>query len=187
MAYTDERDSELPGCVEEAPKEGSMKSMKLKKMAARSQSRDAITDEELNEIEREASNWTSNRTHVDRSRLAIHTILRLVRELRAARLRPRTLGTMTTLATRQREIGNKEDFDIAILDANGAPVPLNTNGFRKFDYDCKAKGDMTVTEWKRFRFSPTYGGYDCIVLNGDGTEAHGNVKLSSVRATYEAE
>jgi hypothetical protein len=55
-------------------------------MAAKSRSRDTITDEELNEIEREASDWTSNRTHVDRSRLAIHTILRLVRDLRAARL-----------------------------------------------------------------------------------------------------
>jgi hypothetical protein len=60
--------------------------MKLKKMAAKSQSRDAITDEELNEIEREVLDWSSNRTHVDRSRLAIQTILRLVRDLRAARL-----------------------------------------------------------------------------------------------------
>ena len=99
----------------------------------------------------------------------------------------RSLENMTTLATRMRELGDKEDFDIAVLDGNGAPVPLNSNGFRKYDYDRKAKGDMTVTEWKNTRFTNTYPGFLCIVLNGDGSEAHGNSKLSSVRATYEAD
>lgn len=40
---------------------------------------------------------------------------------------------------------------------------------------------------KQTRFAATYPGYQCVVLNGDGSEAHGNTKLSSVRATYEAD
>jgi hypothetical protein len=93
--------------------------------------------------------------------------------------------SMTMLATRMRELADLEGFDIQVLDANGAVVDPTRNGLPRFDFDRKAKGSMTVTEWKDGRFKPTYAGYDCRVLNGDGTEAHGNTKLESVRATYE--
>lgn len=92
---------------------------------------------------------------------------------------------MTTIATRLREIGELEGFDVEILDLSGKSLDLKTNGFPRYDFDRKAKGSMTVSEWKDRRFRKVYGGYDCRVLNGDGSVAHGNTRLESVRATYE--
>lgn len=92
---------------------------------------------------------------------------------------------MTTLATRTREIGDIEDFDVQVIDENGQPIDPKTNGFPKFNYDRKAKGDTTVSEWKASRFSKTYKKLDVRVLKGDGTVAHGGVKLSTVRKSYE--
>lgn len=92
---------------------------------------------------------------------------------------------MTTLATRTREIGDIEDFDIEVIDKNGKPVDPKTNGLPKYNYDRKTKGDTTVAEWKEKRFGKTYKGYDARVLKGDGTIANGNLKLSTVRKSYE--
>ena len=44
-----------------------------------------IADDEIDEIEREAFGWVRTGIGVDRSRLAVETILRLVRKLRATR------------------------------------------------------------------------------------------------------
>ena len=92
---------------------------------------------------------------------------------------------MTTLATRTREIGDIEDFDIQVIGEDGKPIDPKTNGFPKFDYDRKAKGDLTVSEWKENRFKKTYKKQDVQVLKGDGSIANGNVKLSTVRKSYE--
>jgi hypothetical protein len=91
---------------------------------------------------------------------------------------------MTTAATRIRGLADLEDFDVELL-KDGKVVDPKTNGLPKYDFDRKAKGSMTVTEWKASRFTAKYPGYDCRVLNGDGTEAHGNTQLSTVRASYE--
>ncbi len=94
---------------------------------------------------------------------------------------------MTTLATRIRALSDLEDFDIEVLDLNGNSVDPKTNGFAKYDFDRRARGSMTVSDWKNKRFINAYGGFTCRVLNADGTEAHGNAKLESVRSTYEEE
>ena len=59
---------------------------------------------------------------------------------------------MTTLATRTREIGDLEGFDIEVIDKNGAAVDLKTNGLPKFNYEKKSKGDTTVSDWLKNRF-----------------------------------
>ena len=61
----------------------------------------------------------------------------------------------------------------------------NLTPIAQYNFDRKAKSSMTVSEWKQRRFNPTYPGYSCRVLNGDGSEAHGNAKLVSVRESYE--
>lgn len=93
---------------------------------------------------------------------------------------------MTTLATRAREIADLEDFDVQIF-RDGKPVDPKTNGLPKYGFEKKAKGAMTVEEWRTKRFAPTYPGYECEVLYADGKQANGNAKLETVRATYEAE
>jgi len=92
---------------------------------------------------------------------------------------------LTTLATRMRALADLEDFDVEVLDGHGNTVDPKTNGFAQYNFDRKAKSSMTVSDWKSRRFNPTYPGYSCRVLNGDGSEAHGNAKLVSVRESYE--
>jgi hypothetical protein len=87
---------------------------------------------------------------------------------------------LTTLATRMRALADLEDFDFEVLDGQDNAVDPKTNGFAQYKFDRKAKSSMTVSEWKQRRFNPTYPGYSCRVLNGDGSEAHGNAKLVSV-------
>jgi len=84
-----------------------------------------------------------------------------------------------------RELAELEGFDVEVVDEKGESVDLKTNGFQRFNYDRRAKSSMTVTEWKQTRFQTTFVGYTCQVLNGDGTAAHGNTKLESVRQSYE--
>ena len=91
---------------------------------------------------------------------------------------------MTTLATRIRELSDLEGFDIQVLDNAGNPADPKINGLPAYPHERKAKGTTTVNEWKA-RFHNTYSGYTCDVLNSDGSVAHGNTKLESVRATYE--
>ncbi|MBV8363427.1 MAG: hypothetical protein JO193_02575 [Candidatus Eremiobacteraeota bacterium] len=49
-----------------------------------------------------------------------------------------------------------------------------------------APGRMTVEGWKQRRFRPLYPGFDAEVLLADGTPARGNMRLSSVRSSYQS-
>lgn len=95
---------------------------------------------------------------------------------------------MTTVQTRTREIGDKEDFDIIVTrKLSGKPVNPAENGLmRKYPFDKKAKGTQTINDWKKKRFERKYPGLSCHVLNGDGTKAAPQTKLETVRASYEA-
>lgn len=91
---------------------------------------------------------------------------------------------MTTLATRIRALSDLEGFDIQVFDGAGNPADPKANGLSAYPHERKAKGSTTVNDWKA-RFHKVYPGYTCDVLNEDGTVAHGNSKLNSVRETYE--
>lgn len=90
---------------------------------------------------------------------------------------------MTLLSTRKREIEALEGFAIDIqLSSTGLAADLKTQGLPSYDYARKAAGTMTVLAWKTQRFSASYPGYSCDVLHKDGTVAHGNTLLQTVRA-----
>lgn len=91
---------------------------------------------------------------------------------------------MTTLATRIRALSDLEGFDVQVFDNSGNPADPKINGLPAYPHERKAKGSITVTDWKA-RFHKTYLGYTCEVLNEDGTIAHGNTKLEKVRESYE--
>ncbi|MCL7929702.1 hypothetical protein [Halomonas llamarensis] len=87
---------------------------------------------------------------------------------------------MTKLATRKKQIEDLEGFQIEIFDGFGNPANLDAQGLPGYGYQRKAPGNMTVVSWKG-RFQQNYPGYTCDVLHKDGSVAHGNTKLSSVR------
>ena len=88
---------------------------------------------------------------------------------------------MTKLATRKAEIEALEGFAIQIFDNSGQLADLSTPGLPAYPYQNRAAGTMTVVDWRKKRFEPSYPGYTCEVLNKDGTVAHGNLQLSKVR------
>ena len=88
---------------------------------------------------------------------------------------------MTKLATRKNEIEALEGFSIQIFDGFGNEADLNMQGLPAYGYDRKAAGTMTVVTWKNNRFHQSYPGFTCDVLHKDGSVAHGNNKLNSVR------
>jgi hypothetical protein len=93
---------------------------------------------------------------------------------------------MTAFATRIRNLSNLEGFDVQVFDLAGNAADLTVNGQPAYPHERKAKGSTTVANWKN-RFDTTYPNYTVEVLAADGTIAHGNTKLESVRATYEEE
>jgi hypothetical protein len=93
---------------------------------------------------------------------------------------------MTKAATRAVELNQVEGFDVKVL-RDGNPVDTSQHGLPGYPYDRAADGDVTVEEWRKTRFCKTYPGYDCVVLYGDGTPAHGDTKLENVRETYGGE
>lgn len=95
---------------------------------------------------------------------------------------------MTTLATRTRQIGDLEDFDVQFVDKKTkAPIDPKTNGYPGYKFEKKARGDTTVGEWQKNRAEKTYKGAEVVVLKGDGSVAGKNTKLSTVRKSYEEE
>jgi hypothetical protein len=92
---------------------------------------------------------------------------------------------MTTWATRVRELSNLEGFEIKAYDGAGEQLDLAQNGLARYDYERAAAGTQTVAWWIANRFRVKYPTLNCEILLGDGQAAHGNMRLSVVRATYE--
>lgn len=93
---------------------------------------------------------------------------------------------MTTVATRTRDISDKEGFDIQVRDNTGKLVDVKQNGvLDAWGYSNKLKHTKTVADWRRDRFEYSYPGYTCDVLLGDGKVATGQMSLRTVRESYE--
>lgn len=86
----------------------------------------------------------------------------------------------------EKRIWDIEGFDVQ-FHQNGRDVRGDKNGLRQYTYERASKNDMTVSEWRAARFEPSYPGFEVVVLDGDGNEAHGGTKLGNLRDSYEDE
>lgn len=70
--------------------------------------------------------------------------------------------------------------------AKGTKVDVKKQGFPSYEaaFLNKMKDAATVNQWKESRFNKVFEGHTCRVLNGDGTVAHGNTTLGTVRESY---
>ena len=94
---------------------------------------------------------------------------------------------MTTVATRTRQIGELEGFDIVVTQ-NGQPVDLKANGvLGAYDFARAARDAWTVNRWRQDRFQAAYPGFSCDVLMDDGTPATGQMLLRTVRESYQGD
>jgi hypothetical protein len=86
----------------------------------------------------------------------------------------------------ERKIAKVEGFDVVVRYSDGQDMRGDKEMSQSYGYRAAARQDWTVAQWREQRFQQTYAGYDVAVLLGDGkTEAAGNMKLSTVRESYE--
>ena len=93
---------------------------------------------------------------------------------------------MATIERVENQIASVEHFRVAFTqlgrDIRGDREVVGgyTGRFKK-----GAPDRMTVEGWKERRFRRLYPGFDAEVLLANGTHARGNMRLSSVRSSYE--
>jgi hypothetical protein len=82
-------------------------------------------------------------------------------------------------------ISQVEGFCVRLHHLTGADVRSDRSGVPTWPYERAAKDNWTVTDWRRERFTPTYPGFRVAVLDGDGNEVDGHMKLENLRDSYE--
>jgi hypothetical protein len=92
--------------------------------------------------------------------------------------------TVLLIRNIEKRIFEVEGFEVKFMQ-NGKDVrgDLDINA-KQYCADYAAKNSYSVSNWITKRFSVQYPGYDVWVLNGDGTKAKGQAKLSTVRDSY---
>ncbi len=91
---------------------------------------------------------------------------------------------MPRLKNVRKKIVRVEKFRVRFHHPDGRNMRGNRRGVPQYDYERKAKGNLTVREWKDIRFYPNYVGFEIEVLNAEGTAVVGNTRLSTVRDSY---
>jgi hypothetical protein len=91
---------------------------------------------------------------------------------------------MPKLKSIERKIGNVEGFEVTIRHADGRDMRGDKEGLPPYQYLIAAKNDFTVAQWREQRFKQVYPGYEVTVLLADGNEAHGVMRLATVRDSY---
>ena len=85
----------------------------------------------------------------------------------------------------ENQIRRLEGFEVIILHPDGRNVRDERHGLPGYPYERAAPDTMTVDAWRRLRFSQTYPGFKCAVLDGRGVPvAYGQTSLKTVRSSY---
>jgi hypothetical protein len=84
----------------------------------------------------------------------------------------------------EKRIWDVEGFAVRILHLDGRDVRGDRAGMPQYPHDRPAKNDLSVEKWKEGRFRQAYPGFRVEVLDCDGSSAHGNTRLGTVRDSY---
>lgn len=85
---------------------------------------------------------------------------------------------MISVAEFEAKVLEKEEIVIRIRAPSNAQIG-------DYNYDRKAAGNSSITDWLEGRIKPLLGGYEVVVIAGDYTSPHGRTKLDTLRASYE--
>ena len=91
---------------------------------------------------------------------------------------------MATVRSVARQIKRLEGFAVRFLHPDGHDVRGDRSHMPGYDYKRMGPNSFRVSQWIERRFRPKYTGFAVEVLKADGSKAHGNTRLSSVRDTY---
>jgi len=82
------------------------------------------------------------------------------------------------------------EFEEAVLALEEVRVvvraPLGSK-VKPFTYERKSAGSTSVSDWLEKRIKPLLGGFECVVVKGDGVKPHGRTQMDRVRASYTGE
>ncbi|ACZ77252.1 hypothetical protein Dd586_2402 [Dickeya parazeae Ech586] len=84
----------------------------------------------------------------------------------------------------EKKIWDVQGFDVDFKYPDGTNVRGDKKDMPQYSRKNASKNDMTVKEWKEGHFKKIYPGFDCDILLGDGSSAHGSTKLGTVRDSY---
>jgi hypothetical protein len=82
------------------------------------------------------------------------------------------------------QIWRVEHFRVAFLHPDGRNVRSDMEDLLSYPFAKALADDRTVSDWIALRFHQQYRGFDVGVLYRDGSRAHGNTLLSTIRASY---
>ena len=91
---------------------------------------------------------------------------------------------MPRLAWVERQIRRVEGFDVRFTHPDGRDVRGDMTDVHSFPFTRRLAEERTVADWIAIRFREQYRGFDVEVLHADGTAAHGNTLLATVRSEY---
>ena len=92
---------------------------------------------------------------------------------------------MPSVKTVERQIGNREGFDVTIRHPDGRDARGDRRGLPGYAFERAARDAMTVADWKDRRFSQYYSGWEVDVLDANGDSVAGNTLLRTARESYE--
>ena len=82
------------------------------------------------------------------------------------------------------------DLEQAVFDLEEVRIvirsPLNQE-LGDYQYDRKAAGNTSITDWLEQRIRPLLDGKAVVVIDGSGALPHGRTKMDKLRASYRAE
>jgi hypothetical protein len=84
----------------------------------------------------------------------------------------------------EKQIERTEGFRVAFLHHDGRDVRGDMHDVASYEFARRLSDERTVADWIAIRFRERYRGFDVAVLLADGSRAHGNTLLGTVRADY---
>ncbi|HKZ09962.1 MAG TPA: hypothetical protein VJL61_04535 [Rhodanobacteraceae bacterium] len=86
--------------------------------------------------------------------------------------------TKISVAEFEAKVLAKEEIVIKIRAPSGTKVD-------DYDYERKAAGNQSTTDWLDGRVKPLIDGHEVDVVGGDYAVPHGRTKLDTLRSSYE--
>ena len=80
------------------------------------------------------------------------------------------------------------EFEQAVLDIEEVVIRIRAPQAERvdeYDYERRAAGSTTVTNWLETRIVPRLKGHQVSIVDGNGQTPHGRTKLETLRSTYE--
>ena len=84
------------------------------------------------------------------------------------------------ITVRELEAKILEIEEVVVIVRASASAPVGD-----YDYERKAAGNTSVSDWVEQRVRPLIDGKEFIIISGEYSHPHGRTKLSTLRDSYE--